>query len=64
MPRRQCNCHELKYLATRTPEDIVKEPRLVRRSPRGEGGSYTGRFLKPVLERKENKRKKGQQAAE
>jgi excinuclease ABC subunit A len=36
-----------------TPEDIVKEPR-----------SYTGRFLKPVLGRKENKRKKGQQAAE
>jgi excinuclease ABC subunit A len=40
-------------VAQGTPEDIVKEPR-----------SYTGRFLKPVLGRKENKRKKGQQAAE
>jgi hypothetical protein len=26
--------------------------------------SYTGQFLKPVLGRRENKRKKGQQAAE
>jgi excinuclease ABC subunit A len=36
-----------KIVAQGTPEDIVKEPR-----------SYTGRFLKPVLGRKENKRKK------
>ena len=40
-------------VAEGTPEDIVKVAR-----------SYTGRFLKPVLARKENKRKKGQQAAE
>jgi excinuclease ABC subunit A len=40
-------------LAQGTPEDIVKVAR-----------SYTGQFLKPVLGRKENKRKKGQQAAE
>jgi excinuclease ABC subunit A len=40
-------------VAQGTPEDIVKVAR-----------SYTGRFLKPVLARKEAKRKKGQQAAE
>ncbi|MDI1347018.1 MAG: excinuclease ABC subunit UvrA [Pseudolabrys sp.] len=40
-------------VAEGTPEDIVKVAR-----------SYTGRFLKPVLARKEAKRKKGQQAAE
>jgi excinuclease ABC subunit A len=40
-------------VAQGTPEDIVKVAR-----------SYTGQFLKPVLGRKENKRKKGQQAAE
>ena len=40
-------------VAQGTPEEIVKVAR-----------SYTGQFLKPVLGRKENKRKKGQQAAE
>ena len=40
-------------VAAGTPEDVVKVKR-----------SYTGQFLKPVLERRENKRKKGQQAAE
>ncbi len=40
-------------VAQGTPEDVAKVAR-----------SYTGRFLKPVLARKENKRKKGQQAAE
>ncbi len=40
-------------VATGTPEDIAKVKR-----------SYTGQFLKPVLERRENKCKKGQQAAE
>jgi hypothetical protein len=41
-------------VAQGTPEDIVKVAR-----------SYTGQFLKPVLGRRENKRKKsGQQAAE
>ena len=40
-------------VAEGTPEEIVKVAR-----------SYTGRFLKPVLARKEAKRKKGQQAAE
>ena len=41
-------------VAQGTPEDIVKAAR-----------SYTGQFLKPVLGRRENKRKKGgQQAAE
>jgi len=40
-------------VAQGTPEDIVREKR-----------SYTGQFLKPVLARKEAKRKKGQQAAE
>src|SRR5258706_4222035 len=36
-----------------SPEDIVKVKR-----------SYTGQFLKPVLERRENKRRKGVEAAE
>ena len=40
-------------VAQGTPEDIVKVER-----------SYTGQFLKPVLGRRENKRKKGVQAAE
>jgi hypothetical protein len=41
-------------VAQGTPEDIVRVAR-----------SYTGQFLKPVLGRRENKRKKGgQQAAE
>ncbi|HEU4662226.1 MAG TPA: excinuclease ABC subunit UvrA [Pseudolabrys sp.] len=40
-------------VAAGTPEDIVREKR-----------SYTGQFLKPVLERKSAPRKKGQQAAE
>ncbi len=40
-------------VASGTPEDIVKAKR-----------SYTGQFLKPVLERKEAKRKKGMEAAE
>ncbi|MBI5909773.1 MAG: hypothetical protein HY848_07460, partial [Betaproteobacteria bacterium] len=40
-------------VAQGTPEDIVKVKR-----------SYTGEFLKPVLARRENKRKKGVQAAE
>jgi len=41
-------------IAAGTPEDIVKAKR-----------SYTGQYLKPVLERKEApKRKKGMQAAE
>jgi excinuclease ABC subunit A len=40
-------------VAQGTPEDIVREKR-----------SYTGQFLKPVLSRKDFKRKKGQQAAE
>jgi hypothetical protein len=48
-----------------TPEDIVKIARPVGQSPEGKGRSYTGQFLKPVLGRRENKRKKGgQQAAE
>jgi excinuclease ABC subunit A len=40
-------------VAAGTPEDVVKVKR-----------SYTGQFLKPVLDRREPKRKKGQQAAE
>ena len=40
-------------VAQGTPEDVVKVKR-----------SYTGQYLKPVLERKEVKRKKGVQAAE
>jgi hypothetical protein len=36
----------------------------VHRSASREGGSYTGAFLAPVLGRRENKRKKGVQAAE
>ena len=40
-------------VAKGTPEDIAREKR-----------SYTGQFLKPVLARKDVKRKKGQQAAE
>jgi excinuclease ABC subunit A len=40
-------------VALGTPEDIVKVKR-----------SYTGQFLAPVLGRRENKRKKGVQAAE
>lgn len=40
-------------VAIGTPEDIVKVKR-----------SYTGRFLQPVLGRRENKRKKSVQAAE
>jgi excinuclease ABC subunit A len=40
-------------VAQGTPDDIVKIAR-----------SYTGQFLKPVLGRRENKRKKGVQAAE
>jgi excinuclease ABC subunit A len=40
-------------VALGTPEDIVKVKR-----------SYTGAFLAPVLPRRENKRKKGVQAAE
>ena len=40
-------------VAQGTPEDIVKVAR-----------SYTGQFLKPVLARRENKRKTGVQAAE
>ena len=40
-------------VAQGAPEDIVKAAR-----------SYTGQFLKPVLGRRENKRKKGVQAAE
>src|SRR5438874_8008321 len=40
-------------VATGTPEDIVKVKR-----------SYTGKFLKPVLGRRETKRKKGAVAAE
>ena len=40
-------------VAQGTPEDVVREKR-----------SYTGAFLKPVLGRRESKRKKGQQAAE
>jgi excinuclease ABC subunit A len=40
-------------VASGTPEEIVKVAR-----------SYTGQFLKPVLGRRENKRKKGVQAAE
>ena len=40
-------------VAQGTPEDIVKVKR-----------SYTGAFLAPVLGRRENKRKKGVQAAE
>ena len=40
-------------VALGTPEDVVKAKR-----------SYTGQFLKPVLGRRENKHKKGVQAAE
>jgi excinuclease ABC subunit A len=40
-------------VALGTPEDIVKVKR-----------SYTGAFLAPMLGRRENKRKKGVQAAE
>ncbi|HZL38921.1 MAG TPA: excinuclease ABC subunit UvrA [Pseudolabrys sp.] len=40
-------------VAQGTPEDIVRVAR-----------SYTGQFLKPVLGRRENKRRKGPQAAE
>jgi hypothetical protein len=40
-------------VAQGTPEDIARVAR-----------SYTGQFLKPVLGRRENKRKKGVQAVE
>jgi excinuclease ABC subunit A len=40
-------------VASGTPEEIVKEPR-----------SYTGRFLKPVLGRRDTGRKKRVEAAE
>jgi excinuclease ABC subunit A len=40
-------------VAVGTPEDIVREKR-----------SYTGQFLKPVLERREAKRKQRTEAAE
>jgi excinuclease ABC subunit A len=46
-------CRGGEIVAQGTPEDIVKVAR-----------SYTGKFLKPVLARRENKRKKGAQAAE
>jgi excinuclease ABC subunit A len=51
-------------VAAGTPEDLVKAARPVGRSPQGEGRSYTGAFLKPVLARRGAERKKGMQAAE
>ena len=52
-------------VAAGTPEEIVKAARPVGRSPQGEGRSYTGQFLKPVLgRRRAGKRKKGVEAAE
>ena len=39
-------------VAAGTPEDVMKAARLVGRSPQGEGRSYTGAFLAPVLARK------------
>ena len=42
----------------------MREKRLVGRSPEGEGRSYAGAFLKPVLGRRGVERKKGMQAAE
>jgi len=50
-------------VASGTPEDIVKAARLVGRSPQGEGRSYTGQFLAPVLGR-QPRRKKRIEAAE
>jgi len=50
-------------VAQGTPEDIVKAAASSGRSPQGEGRSYTGQFLKPVLGRQE-KPKKRIQAAE
>jgi excinuclease ABC subunit A len=41
-----------------TPEDVVKAARPVDRSPQGEGRSYTGQFLKPVLARGGPKKKR------
>ena len=63
-------------VAQGTPEDVVKAAaslgRPVRRSseseggsPKGEGRSYTGEFLRPVLGREAaGRKKKGMQAAE
>jgi len=52
-------------VAQGTPEDIVKAAASSGRSPKGEGRSYTGQFLKPVLARPEARvRKKRIEAAE
>jgi excinuclease ABC subunit A len=51
-------------VAAGTPEDIVALKKPVDRSPQGEGRSYTGQFLAPVLRRATPKRKKRIEAAE
>ncbi len=53
-------------VAQGTPEDIVKAAVSSGRSPKGEGRSYTGEFLKPVLAREApgRRKKKGMEAAE
>ncbi len=53
-------------VAAGTPEDIVKAAASSGRSPKGEGRSYTGAFLKPVLARSSPARgkKKRVEAAE
>ncbi len=52
-------------VAAGTPEDIVKAAASSGRSPQGEGRSYTGQFLKPVLTRgAASRRKKRVEAAE
>jgi hypothetical protein len=51
-------------VAAGMPEAVVKEKRPVGRSPEGEGRSYTGAFLKPVLGRRGVERKRRTEAAE
>ena len=51
-------------VAAGTPEDIVKAAAPSGRSPQGEGRSYTGQFLKPVLARGGPRRKRRVEAAE
>jgi hypothetical protein len=53
-------------VAQGTPEDAVTMAASSGRSPKGEGRSHTGQFLKPVLGRKEARRagKKRIEAAE
>ncbi len=53
-------------VAQGTPEDIVKAAASSGRRPQGEGRSYAGEFLKPVLAREATgrRKKKVMQAAE